>query len=72
MDGCSQDDGFQSRMKLDARSSLPQKRRTGELRKYSKHIRRHIDSQVRELLDFLTWISSFEGFTLRPAIASYS
>lgn len=28
--------------------------------------------QVRELLDFLTWISSFEGFTLRPTIASYS
>src|SRR5438876_7223876 len=24
--------------------------------------------QVRELLDFLTWISSFEGFTLRPTI----
>jgi hypothetical protein len=28
--------------------------------------------QVQELLDFLTWISSFEGFTLRPTIASYS
>ncbi len=30
------------------------------------------NGQVRELLDFLTWISSFEGFTLRPTIASYS
>ena len=30
------------------------------------------EGQVRELLDFLTWISSFEGFTLRPTIASYS
>ena len=28
--------------------------------------------QVRELLDILTWISSFEGFALRPTIASYS
>jgi hypothetical protein len=28
--------------------------------------------QVRELLDFLTWVSSFEDFTLRPTIASYS
>jgi hypothetical protein len=28
--------------------------------------------QVRGLLDFLTWISSFEGRTLMPTIASYS
>jgi hypothetical protein len=28
--------------------------------------------QVRELLDFLTWVSSFGAFALRPTIASYS
>ena len=37
-----------------------------------QHPQAAAQGQVRELLDFLTWISSFEGFTLRPTIASYS
>lgn len=28
--------------------------------------------QVQELLDILTWAASFEGFALRPTMASYS
>jgi len=32
----------------------------------------HVFGQVRELLDFLTWVSSFGAFALRPTIASYS
>ena len=28
--------------------------------------------QVQELLDILTWAASFEGFELRPTMASYS
>jgi len=79
MDGCSQDDGFQSRMKLDARSSLyPRNAEPGNFASIpstygaTSILARCYKGQVRELLDFLTWISSFEGFTLRPAIASYS
>ena len=34
--------------------------------------RRKVTGQVRELLDILTRISSFEGFASRPTATSYS
>ena len=35
-------------------------------------LRQHGQGQVRELLDILTGPASFEGFALRPTMASYS